>query len=323
VGGQTQVRVLVTGGLGYLGSVLVTKLVERGCKVKVLDSMLYGNYLAEKDEGFELIKGDLRDNKILQRAMDGVEAVIHLAGIIGDAAANLDMELTIDVNYLATVRLADLCSKRDVKLVFSSTCSVYGAQPNQLITEKSKVAPLSLYAFSKLLSEEAIRRRCKRYVIFRLGTMFGLSPRMRFDLVVNRFIAQAIQDGEIRVYGGEQYRPFVHLQDVSEYFIKALDGDVSGTYNIGGNNYRIIEVAELLRQKLGCEVVIEKEQKDPRNYAVDSTLVKETFGNRNFIEIDLAVDEIKSAYSRGIVKDYKASVFDNEKWLRQLWRIQS
>jgi len=317
------VRVLVTGGLGYLGSVLVAKLIERGYKVKVLDLMLYGNHLAKKDGGFELIKGNLRDDKILQRAMDGVEAVIHLAGIIGDAAANLDMELTIDVNYLATVRLADLCSKRDVKLIFSSTCSVYGTQPNQLITEKSKTAPLSLYAFSKLLSEEAIRRRCKRYVIFRLGTMFGLSPRMRFDLVVNRFIAQAIQDGEIRVYGGEQYRPFVHLQDVSEYFVKALDGDVSGTYNIGGNNYRIIEVAELLRKKLGCEVVIEKEQKDPRNYAVDSTLAKETFGNRNFIEIDWAVDEIKTAYSRGIIKDYKAPVFDNEKWLRQLWRIQS
>jgi len=317
------VRVLVTGGLGYLGSVLVAKLIERGYKVKVLDLMLYGNHLAKKDGGFELIKGNLRDDKILQRAMDGVEAVIHLAGIIGDAAANLDMELTIDVNYLATVRLADLCSKRDVKLIFSSTCSVYGTQPNQLITEKSKTAPLSLYAFSKLLSEEAIRRRCKRYVIFRLGTMFGLSPRMRFDLVVNRFIAQAIQDGEIRVYGGEQYRPFVHLQDVSEYFVKALDGDVSGTYNIGGNNYRIIEVAELLRKKLGCKVVIEKEQKDPRNYAVDSTLAKETFGNRNFIEIDWAVDEIKTAYSRGIIKDYKAPVFDNEKWLRQLWRIQS
>lgn len=316
-------RVLVTGGLGYLGSVLVAKLIERGYEVKVLDLMLYGNHLAKKDGGFELIKGNLRDDKILQRAMDGVEAVIHLAGIIGDAAANLDMELTIDVNYLATVRLADLCSKRDVKLIFSSTCSVYGTQPNQLITEKSKTAPLSLYAFSKLLSEEAIRRRCKRYVIFRLGTMFGLSPRMRFDLVVNRFIAQAIQDGEIRVYGGEQYRPFVHLQDVSEYFVKALDGDVSGTYNIGGNNYRIIEVAELLRKKLGCKVVIEKEQKDPRNYAVDSTLAKETFGNRNFIEIDWAVDEIKTAYSRGIIKDYKAPVFDNEKWLRQLWRIQS
>jgi nucleoside-diphosphate-sugar epimerase len=315
--------VLVTGGLGYLGSFLVAELVERGYEVKVLDSMLYGNYLAEKGDSFEIIKGDLRDKKILHSAIDGVEAVIHLAGIIGDAAANLDMELTIDVNYLATVRLADLCSKRDVKLVFSSTCSVYGAQPSQLITEKSKVAPLSLYAFSKLLSEEAIRRRCKRYVIFRLGTMFGLSPRMRFDLVVNKFVAQAIQDGKITVYGGGQYRPFVHLKDVSEYFIKALDNDVSGTYNIGGNNCRVIEVAERLRQKLGCEVVVDKEQKDPRNYAVDSTFAKETFGNRNFIEIDFAVDEIKSAYSNGIIKDYRAPAFDNERWLRQLWRLQS
>jgi nucleoside-diphosphate-sugar epimerase len=315
-------KVLVTGGLGYLGSVLVPELIKRGYEVRVLDSIIYGNFLAEKEKNFELIKGDIRDKKILRSAIDGVEAVVHLAGIIGDAASNIDMELTIAVNYLASSYLASLCGKRDIKLIFSSTCSIYGAQNDQLLTEESKVAPLSLYAFSKLLSEKAIKRLCRRYVIFRLGTLFGLSPRMRFDLVVNRFIAQAIQDGKITVYGGRQRRPFVHLLDVSEYFIKALDEDVSGLYNIGGNNYQIIDVADFLKQKLGCEILIEKEQNDPRDYAVDSTAVQKTFGGKSFRKIEFGVDEIKSAYDHGLIKDYRDAIFDNAKWLKQLWRLQ-
>jgi nucleoside-diphosphate-sugar epimerase len=315
-------KVLVTGGLGYLGSVLVTELIKRGYEVRVLDSIIYNNYLAEKEKNFELIKGDIRDKKILRSAIDDVEAVIHLAGIIGDAASNIDMELTIDVNYLATAYLASLCGKRDIKLIFSSTCSIYGAQNDQLLTEESKVAPLSLYAFSKLLSEKAIKRLCRKYVIFRLGTLFGLSPRMRFDLVVNRFIAQAIQDGKITVYGGRQRRPFVHLLDVSEYFIKALDRDISGLYNIGGNNYQIIDVADFLKQKLGCEILIEKEQNDPRDYAVDSTAVQKTFGEKSFRKIEFGIDEIKSAYDRGLIKDYRDAIFDNAKWLKQLWHLQ-
>lgn len=315
-------KVLVTGGLGYLGSVLIKKLIEKKFEVKVLDSVLYGNFIANKCDSFELIKGDIRDRKVLQEALKDVEVVIHLAGIIGDSAANLNMELSVNVNYLATVRLAKLCGKRNLKLIFSSTCSVYGAQSKEIITEKSKVAPLSLYAFSKLLSEKAIKRLCKRYVIFRLGTLFGLSPRMRFDLVVNKFVGQAIQDGVITVLGGEQYRPFVHLQDASEYFIKALDLDVNDTFNIGGNNYKIIEVAERLREKLGCKIETAKEQNDPRNYAVDSTYARKIFGDTNFKEVEFAVGEIKNAYAIGAIRDYKDPIFDNEKWLRQLWRLK-
>ncbi|MEM3727747.1 MAG: SDR family oxidoreductase [Candidatus Bathyarchaeia archaeon] len=316
-------KVLVTGGLGYLGSILIEKLIKLGFEVRVLDSILYGNFITDVSDSFELIKGDIRDEKVLQSALKDVEAVVHLAGIIGDTASSLDMELSIDVNYLATKKLAELCGKRNVKLIFSSTCSVYGAQPGQLITEKSKVAPLSLYAFSKLLSEKAIERLCKKYVIFRLGTLFGFSPRMRFDLVINKFIGQAIQGKTITVFGGEQYRPFVHLQDVTEYFIKALNVDINGIYNIGGNNYKIIEVAERLKKKLNCEIVTVEEQNDPRNYAVDSTYVKEVFGNINFKRVEFAVDEIKAAYASGIIKDYRDPIFDNERWLRQIWRLGS
>ncbi len=313
-------KVLVTGGLGYLGSILTGKLIEKGFRVRVLDSIMYGDFLTKKGKNFELIKGDIRDYDVLLKATEDADAVIHLAGIIGDAAANVDKELTINANYLATVQLAEFCSKKDIKLIFSSTCSVYGTRPNELITEKTQIAPLSLYAMLKLVSEEAIKKRCNNYTIFRLGTLFGLSPRMRFDLVVNRFIAQAIQDRKIMVYGGHQRRPFVHLQDISDLFIKALNSDVNGIYNVGGNNYKIMEVAETLKQKLRCDVSVITDLKDPRDYAVDSTLAEKTFGFDDPKNIEFAVDEIKNAYDKGIINDYKEAIFNNEEWLKQLWR---
>lgn len=314
-------KVLVTGALGYLGSVMLNKLIAKGFEVRVLDAVVYGNFLSS-NANLELIKGDIRDQETIVEATKNVDAVIHLAGIIGDAAVKLDTELTVDVNYQATRKLAELCSKKDIRLVFSSTCSVYGARPNEMISEKSPIAPLSLYAMSKWLSEESIQRRCRNFVIFRLGTLFGLSPRMRFDLVINRFIAQAIQEGKITVYGGKQRRPFVHVQDISDIFIKSLTSDTNGIFNIGGRNYRILDAAEILRSKIGCEVTI-LDQVDPRNYAVESTLSEETFGFRNPKGIEFAVDEIQNAYSKKVIKDYRQPIFNNEEWLRNLWQGSS
>ncbi len=187
-----------------------------------------------------------------------------------------------------------------------------------MITEKSAIAPLSLYAMSKMLAEDAIRKRCENYVIFRLGTLFGLSPRMRFDLVVNRFIAQAIQEKTITVYGGAQRRPFVHIQDVSDIFVKALDSDKKGTYNLGGENYMISDVAKIIEQKTGCHVQLRNDMADPRDYAVDSSLAKKTFGFKVNRNIEYVVAEIKSAYEKGIVKDYKEPIFNNGEWLQKL-----
>jgi len=312
-------NVLVTGGLGYLGSVMVPKLIEKGFKVRVLDSLIYGNFLSQKEKNFELIKGDIRNRNLLLKTTEDVDAVIHLAGIIGDSAANLDKELTINVNYLATRRLADLCSEKGLKLLFSSTCSVYGARPNEIITEKSEIAPVSLYAMSKLVAEEAIKKRCSDYVIFRLGTLFGVSPRMRFDLVINKFITQAIQDKEIAVYGGQQRRPFVHVQDISAIFIKALNSDTNGIYSVGGTNYKILDVAEIIKKKVECNVNILNDMTDQRDYAVDSTLAEKTFEFKNDKTVEFAVDEIKDAYAKGMIKDYKEPIFNNEEWLKKLW----
>ena len=320
MGSETQMKVLVTGGLGYLGSIMVPRLLEKGFTVRILDSLIYGDFLPKQSESVEFIRGDIRDHHLLNKVTEDVEGVIHLAGIIGDAAANLNKELTIEANYLATKRLAEICGEKDLKLVFSSTCSVYGARPNEIITEKSPIAPLSLYAMSKLVAEEAVTKRCKNYAIFRLGTLFGLSPRMRFDLVINRFVAQAIQDRQITVFGGLQRRPFVHVQDISDIFIQSLNNSLSGIFNVGGNNYKIRDAAEIIEKKTGCQVSVISDVKDQRDYAVDSAMAEEVLGFTKPKKIEYTVDEIKEAYSKRQLVNYKEPIFNNEEWLKRLWQ---
>lgn len=315
-------RVLVTGGLGYLGSIMVRQLIQKGFNVRVLDSFVYCKELDRHGENFELLRGDVRDQNSLLKAAADVDAVIHLAGIIGDTAANLSKDLTMEINCQATRKLAELCEKRGLKLIFSSTCSVYGAEPNEIITEKSATKPLSLYAQSKLMAEGDIKKICDNFIIFRLGTLFGLSPRMRFDLVINRFIAQAIQDRVITVFGGSQRRPFIHIDDVARVFVKALETPEKGLFNVGGINYRIMDAADILKRKIGCNVSVLKDNKDPRDYAVDSSLAQRTFGFAPAKNIEFAVKEIQAAYIKGAIKDYREPIFNNEDWLKQEWLKQ-
>lgn len=309
-------KVLVTGGLGYLGSVVTSKLVEEGYDTRVLDSALYGNHL-DKSLNYELIQGDIMDVNIQSKALKGVENVIHLAAIVGEPAGNIDKELTIKVNYFATRRLAELCAKKNVKMIFSSTCSVYGVKPDGLLTESSEVYPLSIYAISKLVAEEVIEKMNHNSTIFRLGTLFGYSPRMRFDLVTNLFIAQAISGKGITVFGGSQYRPFVHVEDVADVFIRALNSEIKGIFNLGGKNYEIIDVANTLKKITGCEVTVLKEIKDPRNYMVDSSLAMDTFKVKFNRNIGHALDEIKDAFERGLIEGYQQPIYSNEKSLRR------
>jgi len=245
------VKVLVTGGAGYLGSILVKRLAERFEKVIVYDAMLYGNAHLS-NTGADIVVGDVSDTQTLGKLIPSVDAVVHLAAIVGDQAGDIDKENTIKVNYFATRNLADLCRRMGKRLIYTSTCSVYGAQKN-VLTEESEVLPLSVYALTKLAAEDAVRNYCEDYVILRLGTLHGLSPRMRFDLVINRFIAQAIQDGKIAVFGGEQYRPFLHVRDAAEAIVKCLESDIRGTYNLGGQNMKIIDVANEIKNKTGCK----------------------------------------------------------------------
>ena len=256
-------KVLVTGGAGYLGSVLSRKLLEKGYQVRVVDSMWYGMEPIEKllnDKNFELIQGDIRNLVLTVKSLMEVDAVIHLASIVGMPASSIEPRTSEEINYLATKNIAELCHLHEIgTYIFASTCSVYGSQPNVLITEKSKLEPIDYYAKQKYLSERAIGWLNPAPTILRFGTLFGLSPRMRFDLVINLFVAQALKEGKITVFGGHQYRPFLHVNDAADSLIFALENNLTGTYNAISENLTILQAAERISAVTDCEIEISDE----------------------------------------------------------------
>lgn len=308
------VKLLVTGGAGYLGCVLVSELLKRNCSVKVLDLMLHG-YQPILDE-VEFIKGDVRDVDLMDKLTSDVDVCIHLAAIVGDTACDLNKDLATRTNYLATKNLAELCKKKNIKFVFASTCSVYGAQPEAIITEESPVAPLSIYSLTKLAAEERILRLSDKEfkpIIFRMGTIHGYSNRMRFDLVGNLFIAKALNDEKIVVYGGNQYRPLPHIRDAANAYISAIQVDASGIFNLGGINYKILDLAKTVASIIPCKIEAYEEMADKRNYKVSSEKAYKTFGITFNRGIEESVKEITQAFSSGIIKNYKGQVYVNAK----------
>ncbi len=302
-------RILVTGGAGYLGSVLVPRLLEKGHKVSVLDNFLYGKEPLSGVAGkISVFEGDIRNMTTVVKAIDSADVVIHLASIVGDQAGDLDSKTTIEINYLATKNIAELCELYGKKLIFASTCSVYGDSQKEMMKEESKTfEPVSLYGATKLKSENAIKSFAIDYTILRMGTLFGLSPRMRFDLVINLFIAKAMNGEKLTVFGGQQYRPFLHLLDAADAFTMAAENGLKGTFNVSWKNYKLLDVALELKEKLCAEMEVSENIVDKRNYFVDTGKI-ESAGFRAKRDISFFIEEMK-AFRR--IKDYKNPVFSN------------
>jgi nucleoside-diphosphate-sugar epimerase len=306
-------RIVVTGGAGYLGSLLCRRLLEENHEVKCLDNLLYGIEPIKpllKNRKFHLVEGDIRNMTTITTAINGAETVIHLASIVGQQAANLNQKATMEINYLATKNIAELCSLHGIKnLIFASTCSVYGAQPNNLIAEDSPTHPVDLYGETKIRSEAAILSVFPDATILRTATLFGLSHRMRFDLAVNRFVAQAIQDKKLVVFGGQQYRPFLHVADAVEAYLLALENRLQGIYNISWENWRIIDVAELISETLRAKMEISTKIVDQRDYKVSYDKMKK-FGFKPKRTIQTAIKEISEKYEERF-RDYRLPKYDN------------
>ena len=265
-------RVLITGGAGYLGSVLSRKLLAKKYKVRVMDTLWYGNESIQellKNENFELVKEDIRNLVPTVKAMIGVDAVIHLASIVGMPASSIEPRTSEEINYLATKNISELCQLHDIETyIFASTCSVYGYQPDKTINEKSRVDPLDFYAKQKYLSERAMGWLNRSPTIYRFGTLFGLSPRMRFDLVINLFIAQALKDGKITVFGGKQYRPFLHVSDAADSLIFGIEKNLTGTYNVISENMTMMQAAEEISKMMGCEIEISENKPCSQSFLI-------------------------------------------------------
>ena len=324
-------KVLVIGGAGYIGSVLVRMLLKKGYSVKVMDNLLYGDE-GIKDlynvQNFEFFKGDITNIGDVVEALKDVDAVVHLAAIVGDPASRLKPKETLEINYFSTKMLGEVAKFLGIsRFVFASTCSVYGFR-EELSTEETKPNPLSLYAETKLMSERALLELMGNGfcpVILRFATVYGYSPRMRFDLVVNLLIIKALVDKEITVFGeGNQYRPFIHVKDVSKAIVKILEAPqekICGeVFNVGSEaqNMSIKELAERISAKIPeAELRFIKEKEDDRSYKVSFRKISEVLEFDVEYTIEHAVEEIKGVFGKGKIGDYGDARYSNFKSLKE------
>ncbi|MDE1874430.1 MAG: SDR family oxidoreductase [Candidatus Micrarchaeota archaeon] len=315
-------KVLVTGGLGYLGSVLTSNLVDKGFGVSIVDSGMYGNHLKKSvlDKTTLLMQRINKPNGEMSRLVAESDAVVHLAGVVGDQACDLFKEEAMSTNLTATKDLIKMCEKFNKKMLFASTCSVYGAS-NELLDETSDILPLSTYAFSKYVAENMLSNSGVQFTAFRFGTLFGFSDRMRFDLVVNTFVGRAMAGKKITVFGGDQYRPFLHIRDASRFITEALETDIfdRGVYNLGGVNVKIGDLGdEIKRHFKDADVEATRETKDARNYRVDSSRVLKTFKSRFAYGIPDGIREMKKGIEDAGIKDFDSTIYSNVEHMRSV-----
>jgi len=321
-------RVCVIGGAGFVGSVLVERLLDEGHDVTVLDSCMYGDesiqHLVDRP-GCTILRGDLRDTVAIVTACRDTDAVVHLGALVGDPACELDEDLTLEINRDATYTAAALARALGVeRFVFASTCSVYGATDEQL-HEDSLLAPISLYARSKAESEQLLLPLAGNGfcpTVLRFGTLYGQSHRERFDLVVNLLAAKAVVDGEITITGGEQWRPFVHVADCAEAILQCLHAPrsvVSGRiYNVGSDeqNHTLRDIATIVNDVVpGVRVRFEPAAAQEANYHVSFARIREELGFSPARTVADGIGEIKAAVERGRVSNYTDARYSNYKAL--------
>jgi len=304
--------VLVSGGAGYIGSVLVRKLVKKGYDVTVFDSLVYGKEgitpLLE-NKSIKFIHDDIRNEKAIDNALKNIDCVIHLAAIVGQPLCEKIPIAARQINEVATKKLVDICKKNNVsRLIFSSTCSNYGSS-DKIATEESPLNPLGLYSETKVNSENYILSSKNDHFhpcVLRFATAFGLSPRMRFDLLLGELLKDALIDKKVIVYGADYWRPIIHINDISDACILALESEVeliSGeVFNVGSDqqNYKKIELAELVKKHVeGTEIEIIESKKDPRNYKVSFEKIKTKLKYETKKDVSDGIYEIVEAVQKG------------------------
>ncbi|OGB74183.1 hypothetical protein A2V68_00150 [candidate division Kazan bacterium RBG_13_50_9] len=305
-------KVLVTGGSGYIGGAVTDALFQRGIDFTVYDNLLYEQqYLKPVD----FIQGDIRDREKLGKILPNFTHVIWLVAIVGDGACQIDPPTTVAVNQDAVRWLSE---NFDGRIIFLSTCSVYG-QSDEWLDESSEVKPLSLYAQTKLQAEKYLGN--KNSIIFRLGTAYGLADvhaRIRLDLAVNYMTMNAIKKGGLTVFGGEQWRPFIHVKDIARCVAESLDKDWTGIYNLATSNLQISELARMIAEETGCQVTYaEREFADPRNYHVHTDKARNIglLKSTTPYDVPFGIGEITRLVRSGRIKDVDQSVYSNERHL--------
>jgi len=305
-------KILVVGGAGYVGGGIVDAL-KNTHDVTVYDSLIYEESY-RKDVDF--IYGDIREQEKLSNLFKKFDAVIWLAALVGDGACSINPELTFQINSDSVRFLSENFTGR---IVFLSTCSVYGAQ-NGILDETSQLNPLSEYASSKVQAEEYLKN--SNAIIFRLGTLFGISDefsRIRLDLVVNILVTKALTDGKLTVFGGDQWRPLLHVNDVANAISHTIESDTVGIFNLHYKNYKIIEIAEKIVDKVPNSIISTTPMKfqDARNYQVSSEKLREETGFQSKIDLTQGIDEVHDLISNNRIKNINHDRYSNQNFLEK------
>ncbi|OGY36924.1 MAG: UDP-glucose 4-epimerase [Candidatus Andersenbacteria bacterium RIFCSPHIGHO2_12_FULL_45_11b] len=306
-------NVLVTGGAGYVGSVLVPKLLAAGHKVTVLDWFLFVPVVFEEfsqNSNLVLIKGDIRDEDTIKQALAGQDAVIHLACISNDPSFEMDPELGKSINYDASLQLFRLAKEMGVRrFIYASSSSVYGVKDEDKVTEDLSLEPLTDYSKFKAMCEpELLAMASETFVplVLRPATVCGYSPRLRLDLTVNILTCHAIEKKIITVFGGDQTRPNIHIDDMTDLYVKTLeysDEQIAGKiYNAGYDNFTVYEIAKMVQEVVGEDVeIIRQDSDDKRSYRVDSSKIKRELGFETKKTVRDAIADIADAFRAGKV----------------------
>jgi nucleoside-diphosphate-sugar epimerase len=323
-------RVLVTGGAGYVGSHLTRQLLAQGAPVRILDNFLYGDHgIADlrDDPRLEVQCGDVCNIRDVTHAVRDVRSVVALAALVGDPACEIDPREALTINFESTRCLLDASRAAGVqRLVFASSCSVYGANGTEMLHEESHLKPVSLYARTRIMSEDLLlqERGSLEVIILRLATVCGLSSRMRFDLMVNTITARAAVEGRVRITGVDQWRPHLHVRDAAAAFACATQADSAmargSIFNVGHEslNFTIGEIAEKVLHYLP-DTVIEYANGagDRRSYRVSFARIRDQLGFVPKFSVDDAIREVRATLASGTIENYEAAVYHNVKWLRR------
>ena len=323
-------KVLVIGGGGYIGSSVVEQLLQKQYRVRVLDIFLFGEepiaHLYD-NENLEIIRGDFRKVDDLVMAVAGCKAVVHLGGIVGDPACSVYEQLTKDVNLTASKIIGQIAKTAGVsKFIFASSCSVYGAQ-DLILDENSTTKPLSLYARTKIASERVLsglRDDSFTPVFLRFGTVYGFSGRTRFDLVANLLTANAYTKKTMTIFGQDQTRPFVHVNDAAYSIVCALETEFNNQdhiiFNIGSNsqNCTLLQLAEMIKTQIpDASIITEEGGDDARNYNVSFDRAHDILGFKTKWTLEDGIKQVIQKFESGEIEDYSQSQYSNVKHLHE------
>ena len=301
-------NILVTGGAGYVGAVLVPKLLDKGYNVSVIDLYIFGEDVlkaVKSNPNLKEIKGDIRDKKLLEKEIPQTDAIIHLACISNDPSYELDPALGKSINYDAFLQLTDLAKKNKVKrFIHASSSSVYGIKKEQEVTEDLPLEPLTEYSqYNAKCEEVLLREATDNFVVtvIRPATICGYSPRMRLDLTVNILTNHALNKGEITVFGGEQMRPNIHIADISNLYVYLLELPKEKIhkqiFNAGYENYKVKEIAKMVQSVVGDQIPIKTVPTDDnRSYRVSSKKIKRQLDFSPKHTIEEAILDLKRAF---------------------------